>query len=127
MELKGKIIKLLPTQSGTSARGEWRKQEFVIEPSGPYPKPACLYVWGDKIDEFKLVEGEEITASIEIESREYNEKWYTNVKAWKVSRDSGQSQQEPVAGVFDNAAPASPFSEPKLVDLSSDEDDGLPF
>ena len=127
MELKGKIVKLLPVQTGTSSRGEWRKQEFIIESTGPYAKQACIYAWGDKVDEFKLVEGEQITASIEIESREYNGKWYTNVKAWKVERDTTQAQDSSTGESFDGAPPASPFSEPKMVDLSEDEDDGLPF
>ena len=60
MELKGKIIKLLPLQTGTSSRGEWRKQEFVVETPGQYPKQVCLYMWGDAIDNNKIEEGMEI-------------------------------------------------------------------
>lgn len=127
MELEGKIVKILAVQTGTSARGEWRKQEFIVESSsGQYPKQACLYLWGDKIDEFELTEGDDIRASIEIESREYNDRWYTNVRAWRIEKKTAEVKASEVDTFADGPAPASPFSEPKLVDLG-DEDDGLPF
>ena len=43
--------------------------------------------WGDKIDQFNIKQGENLAVSIDLESREYNGRWYTDVKAWKVSRD----------------------------------------
>ncbi|MEE9371751.1 MAG: DUF3127 domain-containing protein [Saprospiraceae bacterium] len=138
MEIQGKIIKLLPLQTGTSARGEWRKQEFIIETLGQYPKQVCLYMWGDTIDNAKLQVGNEVTASVEIESREYNEKWYTNVKAWRLeptfqaeavpplAPSPPISPTVPPADGADGPAPSAPFSEPRIADLSSEEDD-LPF
>jgi hypothetical protein len=89
MELTGKIIQVLPEKSGTSARGEWRKQDYIIEIPGDYPKKVCFMVWGDRIDQFRIQEGQELTVSIDIESREYNGRWYTDVKAWKVAPVSG--------------------------------------
>jgi hypothetical protein len=89
MELTGKIIQVLPEKSGTSARGEWRKQEYVIEIPGDYPKKVCFMAWGDRIDQFNIQEGQELTVSIDLESREYNGRWYTDVKAWKVAPASG--------------------------------------
>ncbi len=86
MELNGKIIQLLPEKSGESARGPWRKQEYILETNGEYPKKVCFMAWGDKIDEFAIKEGENIKVSIDLESREYNDRWYTDVKAWRVSR-----------------------------------------
>lgn len=125
MELKGKIVQLLPIQSGQSAKGTWRKQEYVIEIPGQYPKKVCFYAWGDMVDTFALKEGEEVTASIDIESREYNGKWYTNIKAWKVVRD------QPAAPVHAApAAPADPSSWPTPTDevkSESDNFDDLPF
>jgi hypothetical protein len=94
MELTGKIVQILPEKSGTSARGTWRKQEFVIEIPGDYPKMVCFMVWGDRIDQFQIREGQEITVSVDIESREYNGRWYTDVKAWKVT-PAGQSEASP--------------------------------
>lgn len=96
MELTGKIIAILPEKSGTSARGPWRKQEYVIELPGDYPKKVCFMVWGDRIDEFAIQEGQELTVSIDLESREYNGRWYTDVKAWRVTTQATGDQ--PPAG-----------------------------
>ena len=84
MELTGKITHVLEEKSGTSARGPWRKQEYVIETLGEYPKQVCFMVWGDKIDQFEIAEGQELTVHFDLESREYNGRWYTDVKAWRV-------------------------------------------
>lgn len=85
MEISGKIVRVLPEKSGQSARGPWRKQDYILETQTQYPKQICFMVWGDKIDEFGIQEGQELQVSIDIESREYNERWYTDVKAWKVA------------------------------------------
>jgi hypothetical protein len=89
MELTGKIIQVLPEKSGTSARGEWRKQEYILELPGDYPKKVCFMVWGDRIDQLNIQEGQELTVSIDIESREYHGRWYTDVKAWRVAPADG--------------------------------------
>ena len=86
MEISGKIIELLEVKSGQSANGEWRKQEYVLETEAQYPKKVCFMAWGDKIDQFDIEKDEYLTVSIDLESREYNGRWYTDVKAWKVSR-----------------------------------------
>jgi hypothetical protein len=84
LELTGKITQVLPEKSGTSARGPWRKQEYVIEIPGEYPKQVCFMIWGDKIDQFGIQQGQEVTVHFDLESREYNGRWYTDVKAWRV-------------------------------------------
>ena len=96
MEISGKIVRVLPEKTGQSARGPWRKQDYILETQSQYPKQICFMVWGDKIDEFGIQEGQELQVSIDIESREYNERWYTDVKAWKVA---------PVGGTDGNAPP----------------------
>ena len=88
VEIKGKIIEILPEKSGQSENGEWRKQEYILETDNSYPKKICFMAWGDKIGEFNLQQGENVGVSVDLESREYNGRWYTDVKAWKVSRDS---------------------------------------
>ncbi|MDC3324348.1 DUF3127 domain-containing protein [Planktomarina temperata] len=88
MEISGKIIGLLTQQTGKSANGEWRKQEYILETEAQYPKKICFMVWGDKIDQFGIKIGERLTVSIDLESREYNSRWYTDVKAWKVVREA---------------------------------------
>ncbi|WP_026235566.1 DUF3127 domain-containing protein [Echinicola pacifica] len=91
MELEGKIIQIMPEQSGNGRNGTWRKQDYILETEGQYPKKVCMTIWGDKIDQFALKEGEAVKVGIEIESREYNSRWYTDVKAWRVDRPGGGS------------------------------------
>lgn len=120
MELNGKIIELLPEKTGQSANGPWRKQEYILETDGQYPKKVCFMAWGDKIDQFEIKQGENLGVSIDLESREYNGRWYTDVKAWNVSRagDSvGETYQSEPQG-FNN----SPTSSAPVLD-----DDVIPF
>jgi len=88
MEIVGSVVSLLPQQTGAGKNGQWKKQEFVIETPGQYPKKVCLSLWGDKVDECPLSIGDKITASINIESREYNGRWFTDVRAWKLVKNS---------------------------------------
>ena len=87
LEIKGKIIELLPLKSGQSANGEWRKQEYILETDSQYPKKICFMAWGDKIDQFNINQDDKVVVSVDLESREYNGRWYTDVKAWRVSKD----------------------------------------
>jgi hypothetical protein len=92
MEVKGKVIQVLTPQTGQGKKGTWRKQEFILETQSQYPKKVCLSLWGDKIDQFKVSAGDTVTASVELESREYNSRWYTEARAWKIVKESsGQS------------------------------------
>ena len=98
-EITGKIIAVLPTKSGTSARGtQWSSQTAVIETHEQYPKMVAFDVLGDKITEFNLQVGEEVTVSFDINAREYNGKWWNSVNAWKVVRHVGQ--QAPMQGGY---------------------------
>ena len=84
MELTAKLIQLLPLQTGSGKNGQWKKQDIIVETEGNYPKKVCISIWGDKINESILKIGSQLTISFDVESREYNGKWYTDVKAWKV-------------------------------------------
>jgi hypothetical protein len=84
MNIKGKLIQLLDLQTGIGKNGQWRKQDIILEIEGVYPKKLCVSVWGDKIDEKQLIIGNELDVSIDLESREFNGKWYTDLKAWKI-------------------------------------------
>ena len=107
MEINGKIIELLEVKSGESAKGPWRKQEYIIETDSQYPKKICFMVWSDKIDEFAIKEGENLIVSIDLESREYNGRWYTDVKAWKAARAGAAADNIPFAEPedFNNTQP----------------------
>ena len=96
MEITGKIIVLLSPQSGKTANGEWRKQEYILETDSQYPKKICFMAWGDKIEQFGIKLDEKLTVSVDLESREYNGRWYTDVKAWKISRHTFDANNSPI-------------------------------
>ena len=92
-EITGKIIAVLPTKSGTSARGtQWSSQTAVIETHEQYPKRVAFDVLGDRIAEFNLQVGEEVTVSFDINAREFNGKWFNSVNAWNVVRNQYPAQ-----------------------------------
>lgn len=84
MQLTAKVIQILPLQTGAGKNGEWKKQDIIVETEGQYPKKVCISVWGDKINANQLVVGRKLKIDFDVESREYNSRWYTDVKAWKV-------------------------------------------
>ena len=106
MEIKGKLLKLLSPQSGEGKNGAWRKQEFVIETQGQYPKKVCLSLWGDKGDQVAGKENQNVHVFFDLESREYNERWYTEARAWKVEAadqaQAGENQEIPPDVLDDN-------------------------
>lgn len=119
MDITGKIIAVLPTRSGTSAKGtQWSSQTSVIENHEQYPKRVAFDVLGDKIKEFNLQVGEEVTVSFDINAREFNGKRFNSVNAWHVTRvDSQQGAQQPLnygnnpQNVINNmAGPANPMN-----------------
>jgi len=96
MDLKGKVIQILPIQTGMGKRGQWKKQEFVIETQSQYPKKVCLSLWGDKIDQYNLAVGETVNVSVDLESREYKDRWFTEARAWKIDKSSSGAMAPPV-------------------------------
>ena len=123
MDISGKIIHTLEEQTGEGKNGQWRKRDYVLETSGEYPKKVCFTLWGDRIDQFKLQEGDEVKADIEIESREYNGKWYTNVKAWKIEKTASISSTDGI----DASAPTFDDAPPPSVNNEAEPEDDLPF
>jgi hypothetical protein len=105
MEIAGTVIALLPLQTGQGKNGVWKKQEFILETAGQFPKKVCMSLWGEKVDENRISVGEKITASINIESREYNGRWYTDVRAWKISKSSGSGQSQEAPPIDESFAP----------------------
>ena len=94
MEITGKITRVFEVVTGNGKKGMWSKQSFVIEQPGQYPKPVCVDLWGeDLITKYDLVVGLTVTAHINLESREYNGRWFTDVKAWKVTWDKQQKRE----------------------------------
>lgn len=95
MEIQGKIIAVLPTRSGTSARGtQWSSQTAVIETQEQYPKKLAFDVINDKIDQFNIQVGEFLTVQFDINAREYNGRWFNSVNAWNVIRQTQQAHAQ---------------------------------
>ena len=114
MIITAKLIQLLPIQTGLGKNGQWRKQDVIVETDSQYPKKICVSIWGDKIIENQLQIGNSLTISYELESREYNGKWYTDVKAFKIEVENNPLTISPNSS-FENT-----------VDLIEDDED-LPF
>ena len=90
IQLQGKVIQVLKEQGGEGKNGSWRKRNFILEIPGKYPKKVCITQWGDNIDQQAVQIGMDITVSVDIQSREYNGNWYTDIKAWRVEQGTGE-------------------------------------
>jgi hypothetical protein len=121
LQITGKVIDILEEESGEGRNGPWRKQSFILETGGEYPKQVCVIQWGDNIDKFGIQQGETLTAHIDVQSREYNGRWYTDVKAWRIDR-STEGDSPPAA---DEPWPEPPVDDGGQEDSSKDDD--LPF
>jgi hypothetical protein len=132
MEIIGKLIQKLPMQSGIGKTGNsWQKQEFVIETMEQYPRKICANLWGEKTAVLETLNiDDKVVMSFDLESREFNGKWYTDVKAWKVEPVSANPQ-----AAQPQQAPQSETSIPPANDLPQEFEtftdegmsDDLPF
>lgn len=144
-EISGQIIAVLPTRSGTSAKGTaWSSQTAVIETREQYPKKVAFDVMGEKITQFNLRVGEYVTVSYDIDAHEYQGRWFNAVRAWNVVRANQpqqatqqplqqqayqQPQQPPINNGWQppvNAQPQAPFP-PQQQAASEGKSDDLPF
>ncbi len=95
LKITGRITKILPIETGTSKSGkDWKKQAFVIDNYSQYNPDVCFSVFGDeKVEALsKFSEGQEVEVSFNVSSREFNEKYYHNLDAWKIELKSEQFQ-----------------------------------
>jgi len=115
LTIKGTVTEICNPESGVSKTGkEWNKQEFVIETDDQYPKKVCFTLFGDKADLLMKIEvGMVVDVSFNLESREYNGRWFHNVNAWKIIAEQAIS----------SAAAPNP---PPLPEPEGDDSD-LPF
>ncbi len=104
MEIKGTIVQVLPPQSGISKAGNaWKKQEYILENNeGQFPRKICFTCFGQNADTIQLQVGQRIIASFDVESREYNGRWFTEARLWRAVPD-----EAPVAGAPVTAAPTA--------------------
>lgn len=117
MEINGKLMLLLPAQSGTGKNGPWKKNDFVIETADKFPKKVCISAWNELSDQVeKIALGTELKISFDVSSREYNGRWYTDVKAWKVAAESQATGLEKSGNMSNTSTVAE-----------TEPDDVLPF
>ena len=112
LNISGIVLDILPMQSGTSKAGnQWQKQDFILETQGQYPRKVCICLFGDNVEKFPLAVGQSVTASVDIESREFNGRWYTDVRAWNVVYND-QQQGAPAPAPTATAPKAQPAPTP---------------
>jgi len=98
LQIKGKIQQILKPESGVSRIGkDWKKQEFILESDEQFPKKICFSILNDKLSLLEKVKpGDEVEVFFNLESRDYNGKWYHNINVWKLEKVSAdQNQPEP--------------------------------
>lgn len=148
MEMAGVVIAILPERSGVSQRGEWKSQQFVIKTQEQYPKHLCFEVFGaDRIAQFNIKGGETITVQFDIDARQYQDRWFTSIKAWNVTRPGQQvpaqggynmnpqagaqaaqaAQPSAVFGAANPMNPQNPFLPAQQPGEEAGESDDLPF
>ncbi len=124
MEIKGKIIIALPEMSGTSKSGNaWKKREYVLETQETYPRKVHFDFFGERADQYPLAVGDDVTLSFDIESREFNGRWYTSIRGWKAEKSG--TATTPVDAAMPQDFPGSVPPPPAIT--STDENDDLPF
>ena len=139
MDIVGKIIQVLPLQEGVSKTGNpWKVQSYVLETQEQYPRKVCFEIFGeDKIKNNPCNIDDLVTVSFDIESREFNGRWYTSIRAWRVQQGDMTSAQ-PAAAAPQPVAPAAapqaataqpaPAANTQVFDASADDESGdLPF
>lgn len=110
MEISGKIIAVLPIATGQGKNGTWRSQDYVLETADQYPKKVCFNLFGDKIDQYQIGIDETVNISFDVESREYNGRWYTTVRVWKVDKVGEQQASSPSVQPSASEGSDLPFS-----------------
>lgn len=140
-EVEGTLVSRFPVASGSSARGTWKKQECIVEyQEGKFPSKLCLAAWGDDLINTiaTLPDGSRVKVSFDVASREYQGRWYTDVKIWKIAPAQGAAQAATPAqpafttpqGVY-NAPAGTPevpaYATPDYSNLEAEQDEDLPF
>ena len=127
LEIEGTLRQKLTVMSGTSARGQWMKQEFILEyPDGNFTAQALFTAFGqDKVAELdKYQVGDRIKVSFNLKAREYNGRWYNDLSIWRIAPAGSPAAGAPAPSVAENKAPAPTLDDMPPADLPEDD---LPF
>ena len=132
---EGIVFAILPEQSGTSARGEWHNQNVVFEmqTNSAYPRKVSVKFFNKRDEVARLVVGAAYKVTFDVESREYNGRWYTDVIGRRVEpKEAAHMTQASYSEPVPTVAPASivapmPTEEPSMPAQSAQAVDDLPF
>ena len=135
MDIVGKIIQVLPLQEGVGKTGNpWEVQSYVLETQEQYPRKVCFEIFGeDRIKNNTCNVDDVVTVSFDIESREYNGRWYTSIRAWRVQQGNVLAQNATAPAVPATTQPAAPMAAPATANtatfdsVAQDETEDLPF
>lgn len=128
LELEGRIVQKMAVQSGQSARGAWARQDFVVEyQDGSFPTSVCFSAWGqDKVQELdKYQVGDTVKVAFNVKGREYNGRWYNDLRVWRIAPAGAAPAAAPAASSFhgpsvESEAPAYTAPAPTVEDMPSD-------
>lgn len=134
MTIEGKIIQVLPLQGGVSKTSgkEWSLQAYVLETKEQYPKKVHFEVFGDdRIKSNPCDVDDIVSVDFDIESREFNGRWYTSIRAWRiVKQDATQAAQQEAEQVSNEQESGTDLlaNEKSADDLFADQNEtDLPF
>lgn len=146
MDFEVTVHMVLPLVTGQSARGEWKKQDVIFDLPGEFNRKLCVGFWNDRaVDAAALRPGDRVALSVNVESREYNGRWYTEVRAWRMNRldaQAGAGSPQQGGGAYPPPFPpqdaaqmggqqsyqqASQSSQPAAQPTSAADVDDLPF
>lgn len=147
MDIIGKVIQILPLQEGTSSRtgNPWAIKTFILETLENYPRKVAIEIFGSqRIQDNPCEVDQVVTVSFDLESREFNGRWYTSVRAWRVQQGAVQNAvpassitpqggaapapAPQIPGAVNVAAPAAPAAPvTQTFDGAADENSDLPF
>ncbi len=131
MDITGKFIKLLPTQEGDSSRGHWVRGGFVIETEDRYPQKIAFSLFGE--DKVRMVQQLQLGAKLQVqfspESREYQDRWYTELRAYNIATITVNNMAS-AGGYMPSATAQAAVQQPATVVNAvamPEENDDLPF
>jgi len=130
MQLSGKLISILPEVHGDGRNGPWKKQEFIIETEDSYPKKICISCWNDRVELNQDMLYKPVKVEVTIESREFNGRWYTDVRAVTMLVEKPEAHAEETDGRSARRAEARdevPEEESDRTNIRMEVEDDLPF
>lgn len=134
MEFTGRIIKVLEPRGGVSSRtgNPWKTQDFVIEETvGQYPKRMVFNVFGEEnLNRFNIQEGQELTVSFDVNAREYNGRWFNDIRVWNVVQAATPAATQPFPPAAQSTEPFPPAEQAASTQpsfISDDDSSDLPF